>query len=136
PIWLAARFTEPNVLRLLLKYGADPKFIHHGEHMTEGRGGEPFQKRTDVTTPLMAALGMGGGGKPWVPIESVRRESLTLETVKLLLDLGVDVNVANTDGRTALDAARQLRYDSVIKLLTDKGAKAGTGGEAPRGRRN
>ena len=136
PLWLAARFSEPNVIRLLLKHGADAKFVHHGEHMVEGRGGEAFQKRTDVTTTLMASLGMGGGGNPWVPVERAQREPLTLETVKLLLDLGVDMNLANTDGRTALDAARQLRYDSVIKLLTDKGAKAGTGGTGGRGQRN
>ena len=85
----------------------------------------------------MAALGMGGGGNPWVPIERAQKEALTVESVKLLLDLGVDVNLANTDGRTALDAARQLRYEPVIKMLTDKGAKAGTGGTGGgRGQRN
>ena len=61
------------------------------------------------------------------------KEALMLEAVKLIVDSGVDVNAANSDGRTALDAARALRYDSVVQLLTEKGAKAGTG--AARGAR-
>jgi ankyrin repeat protein len=39
------------------------------------------------------------------------------------VDLGVDVNAADTGGRTALDAAKALRYDSVVKFLVEKGAK-------------
>ena len=29
PFWLAARFSEPDVMRLLVKHGADPLFVHH-----------------------------------------------------------------------------------------------------------
>src|SRR5439155_7724490 len=37
PFWLAARFTEPDIMRLLLNYGADPMFVHHAEyHREEG----------------------------------------------------------------------------------------------------
>src|SRR6185436_6189002 len=60
PFWLAARFTEPDIMRLLLKQGADPRFVHHGDRVVEGRG-VGFQHRIDVTTALMAAAGMGGG---------------------------------------------------------------------------
>jgi ankyrin repeat protein len=42
------------------------------------------------------------------------------------VELGVDVNAANTDGRTALDAAKSLRYDTVVKFLVEKGATPGT----------
>jgi hypothetical protein len=31
----------------------------------------------------------------------------------------------NTDGRTALDAAKALGFDSVLKFLTEQGAVAG-----------
>jgi hypothetical protein len=75
-------------MRLLLKHGADPKFVHHGDRMVEGRG-EAFQHRTDVTTALMAATGMGGG-RAWVPPARTAR-SLTLEAVTLAVELGVDV---------------------------------------------
>jgi ankyrin repeat protein len=122
PFWLAARFTEPGVMRLLVKHGADPLFVHHGEHVVEGKGGDGFQHRKDVTTALMAAVGMGGG-EAWIQPDRSERQALTLDAVKLAVELGVDVNAANTDGRTALDAAKALKYDTVVKFLVDNGAR-------------
>jgi len=52
-------------------------------------------------------------------------QALTLEAVQIAAELGADVNAVNTDGRTALDAAKALRYDSVVKFLVQKGAKSG-----------
>jgi ankyrin repeat protein len=121
PFWLAARFSEPGVMRLLVKHGANPRFVHHGRHAVEARGSSGYQHRTDVTTALMAATGMGGGD-PWVLPDRATRETLTLEAVTLAVELGVDVNAANTDGRTALDAAKALKYESVVKFLVEKGA--------------
>ena len=48
-----------------------------------------------------------------------------LEAVKLAVELGVDVNAANTDGRTALDAATSSRYETVVTFLVEKGARPG-----------
>jgi len=36
--------------------------------------------------------------------------------------LGVDVNAADTDGRTALDAARALKFERVASFLVEHGA--------------
>jgi ankyrin repeat protein len=124
PFWLAARFSEPGVMRLLVKRGADPSFVHHGDHVVEGRGGNGYEHRTETTTALMAATGMGGGSA-WVPLGRGEREALMLETVRLAAELGVDVNAANTNGRTALDAATALKYDSVVQFLSEKGARRG-----------
>ena len=121
PFWLAARFSQPGVMRLLVKHGADPLFVHHSDQVAD-RG---FQHRTEVTTALMAATGMGGGTTAWVQPAKGEREALTLEAVQLAAELGADVNAVNTDGRTALDAAKALRYDSVVKFLVQKGAKSG-----------
>ena len=129
PFWLAARFSEPGIMRLLVKHGADPLFVHHSERVVEGRG-EAFVHRKDATTALMAATGMGGG-RAWAQPAPGEREAVTLETVKLAVELGVDVNAAGTDGRTALDAARTLKYDTVVKFLLERGAKPGTGAAAP-----
>jgi len=120
PYWLAARFTQPGVMRLLVKHGADPLFVHHSDQVTD----KGFQHRTEVTTALMAATAMGGG-TAWVEAARGERESLTLEAVKLAIELGADVNTANTDGRTALDAARALGYGSVVQFLVRNGAKSG-----------
>jgi len=119
PFWLAARFSQPAVMRLLVKHGADPQVVHISNTVT----GEAFQPRSERTTAAMAALGMGGG-TPWVRPAGGETEALRLEAVQLAAELGVDLNVANSDGRTALDAAKALQYPTVVKYLTEKGAKA------------
>jgi len=124
PFWLAARFSEPRVMRLLVARGADPLFVHHADYSVEGRGGAAFSHRTEATTALMAATGMGGG-TAWVQPPRGEREALTLEAVKLAIEMGVDVNAVNTDGRTALDAAKALKYETVVAFLLEKGAKPG-----------
>jgi len=125
PFWLAARFGQPGVMRLLVKRGADPLFVHHGDYMVDGRNGvAAFEHRTHVTTALMAAAGIGGG-TPWVRPDRAEREALILEAVKLSAELGVDVNAADIDGRTALDSAKALKYDTVVEFLVDKGAVSG-----------
>ena len=119
PFWLAARFAQPGVMRLLLARGADPRVVHHVNYHTESA--EP---RTDSTTALMAATGLGGG-VAWVRPSRAEPEAQVLEAVTIALDRGVDVNAANTDGRTALDQARALKYLRVAQLLTDHGAHPG-----------
>ena len=120
PFWLASRFNQPDVMRLLLEKGANAKFVHHANYHIE----EPVQPRTQVTTAVMAAVGMGGG-VAWVQPNRLDREKLMLESVTVAVEQGVDVNAVNSDGRTALDAARALKFESVVKFLTDRGARAG-----------
>jgi ankyrin repeat protein len=120
PFWLAARFTEPGVMRLLVKHGADPLLVHHSDEVGANKG---FKHKTETATALMAAVGMGGGGTAWVQPAAGEREALTLEAVRMAADLGVDVNATNTDGRSALDAAKALKYTSVVKFLIEKGAR-------------
>jgi ankyrin repeat protein len=137
PFWLAARFLQPGVMDLLAKHGADTKFIHRSEKVTEARSGvvtaggkvEALVHRTDATTALMAAVGMGSG-TPWVQAERADKEKLTLEAVKIAVDAGVDVNATAPDGRTALDGAKSLRFDSVTNYLVSKGAITGAAKKA------
>ena len=119
PYWLAARFTQPAVMRLLAKHGADPKVVHVSNYVQ----GEGYQRRTERTTAIMAALGMGGGAA-WVPVERARRDALILESVKVAVELGADVNAAAADGRTALDSARAQKYTAVVAFLEERGAVA------------
>jgi ankyrin repeat protein len=117
PYWLAARFTQPAVMRLLAKHGADPKVIHVSNYVQ----GEGYQRRTEKTTAIMAALGMGGG-TAWIPIDRAQRDALILEAVKVAVEFGADVNAVTTDGRTALDSARAQKYDAVVAFLEGHGA--------------
>jgi ankyrin repeat protein len=135
PFWLAARFDEPDVMRILLKHGADPLFVHHAAWIGEQGFGQ--QERKETSTTLLAAVGIGGGNvSAWVLPERAEREGLALEAVKLAVEAGVDVNAKADDGRTALDGANGLKYPSVVSYLFEKGAKAGTGatGRGGRGR--
>jgi len=120
PFWLAARFDEPGVMRQLVAKGADPKFVLRNEYYVNDFN----DRRTQATTAVMAALGIGGG-RAWVRPNRAELEPLILESVKLAIELGVDVNAVNTDGRTALDAARISNLQSVVKFLVEHGATEG-----------
>jgi ankyrin repeat protein len=141
PFWLAARYLEPGVMRRLAEHGADPKVVFHVTWIASQGTGQA--ERTATSTALLAATGIGGdsgnrdssGAAAWVPAPRAEREALTLETVKLAVELGIDVNAMSNDGRTALDGARALKYDSVVQYLLEKGAKSGTGAPTPARRR-
>jgi ankyrin repeat protein len=120
PFWLAARFSEPAVMRLLLEHGADASVVHHGKYHSE----EPVAPRSHVTNAVMAAAGMGGG-VAWVQPPRQEREALMLEAVKIAVEQGIEVNAANTDGRTALDSARALKFERVEAFLVERGARPG-----------
>ena len=102
PFLRAAQSGDLTLMKLLLEHGADPSIPT--EH--------------DVT-PLMVAAGIG-----WV--EGVTYEwskAQTYEVVKLLLDLGADVNARDTlDGRVALMGAAHKGRPDVVQLLVDHGA--------------
>lgn len=110
--WLASRFADIPIMRVLIESGADP-----------------FAAPKDGTTALKAAMGFAPGltenrqfryGVP--PLDPDEEERLTLQAARLAVELGVDVNAANDAGDTALhDAARQ-GFNSVIQFLADKGA--------------
>ena len=120
PFWLAAHFHEPAIMRLLVKQGADPLFVLRNEYYVNDLN----DRRTQASTALMAALGIGGG-RAWVLPDRAQLEALVLESVKLAIELGVDVNAVNTDGRTALDIARASKIESFVSVLIAHGAKEG-----------
>jgi ankyrin repeat protein len=132
PYWLAARFGEPRLMELLLAHGADPRIVHRGEYVLESITGDGLASRANTTTALMAALEMGRGSA-WVAPDRGSAEARTMAAVRIALEAGVDVNVEDTDGRRALDAAMRLAYDGLPGLLAEHGALAGeTASAAPR----
>jgi ankyrin repeat protein len=102
PFLRAAQSGDLVLLKLLLEQGADPKI-----------------DTDDSVTPLMVASGIGwveGVTYEWSPQQ-------TLETVKMLLDLGAEVNAQDRiDGRTALMGAAHKGRNDVIELLVQHGA--------------
>ena len=105
PFIRAAQSSDLELLKLLLAHGADPMI-----------------KTDHDDTALTSASGMG-----WV--EGVTYEHSAKEnvdTVKFLLELGLDPNAANGDGRTSLMVAAAKGRTEVIQLLVDHGAKLDT----------
>jgi uncharacterized protein len=101
PLLRAALCGDLTVVRLLMAHGADP-----------------MMPTFDHTTPLMAASGVG-----WS--DGMLREyseDQSLELVKMLLDLGSDVNAANDQGITALHGAAYKGANRAVQLLVDRGA--------------
>jgi ankyrin repeat protein len=103
PFLLAAKSADVPLLRVLLECGADPSI-----------------KTNNNTTPLMVAAGVG----IWAPGENPGTHEEALAAVKLILDLGADVNAIDDNGDTALHGAVYRGGNIlVIQVLADKGAK-------------
>jgi len=98
----AAQSGDSELLALLLKHGADPKIAtNYGD------------------TALTAAGGIG-----WVEgVTYERSPDDNLKSVRMLLDLGLDPNAANVDGRTALMGAALKGRNDVVRLLVERGAR-------------
>ena len=121
PFWLAARFTQPGFMRLLAEHGADPLFVHE-VHYVASSGSYGAAGTDEATTTLMAAVGMGGSRRmrTFAAADPAELEFLTLEAVRLVVELGVDVNTTDLEGRTAADARS---YPSVREFLAAEAAR-------------
>ena len=101
PFLRAAQSGDVALMKLLLDRGADPRIATaHG------------------VTALEVASGIG-----WV--EGITFEwsaEQSLEAVRMCLDLGIDVNTADDEGRTALHGAAHKGRTDVIQFLVARGA--------------
>jgi ankyrin repeat protein len=127
PFWLAARLNhQTRIMKLLADHGADPRFVHRVEHWVSNGGYELSRNNEGPTTSLMAALGMGGRvsfGEDGPDAGPAARQAPMLEAVKLAVQLGVDVNAANTNGDTALHFAATRGYETILTFLAANGAR-------------
>ncbi len=107
PFWLAARFSEPRIMRRLADAGADPHFVHRAEYVASA-GTFGATGTVEQTTTLMATVGMGGSRRmrAFLPMEDpLELEAKALEAVRIAVELGVDVGVVDLEGGTATDRA-------------------------------
>jgi ankyrin repeat protein len=118
PYLLAAKFLEADIMRALAAGGADTRL-----------------PMNDGATPLLAAAGMGivapaqderrGTNRRGLAIidgGTVEPESQVVEAVSAALTLGSDINGTNPAGETAVHIASAQGYDSVVKLIVERGA--------------
>jgi ankyrin repeat protein len=115
PFWLAARLSQPAVMRLLADHGADPHFVHHVVYVGAA-GSFGAEQKEEATTTLMAAVGMGGvRGLAYIEPNPSDVPGLALEAAKLAVELGVDPNAVDLEGRTALEGSR---YEAISEFLS------------------
>lgn len=112
PFWLAADYGDAASMRLLIDAHADPLIA-----------------TKDKTTPLMAAAGVDfiegqdRYGRRWFRDTTMPLQLAALETVKLALELGNDINAANADGLTAMHGAAYMGSNLLVQYLFDHGAR-------------
>ena len=101
PFIRAAQSGDTALMKLLLEFKADPKIAtNFGD------------------TALTAAGGVG-----WVPgVTYERSVKENVEALRMILDLGLDPNAANQDGRTALMGAAMKGRNDAVLLLVERGA--------------
>ena len=73
----------------------------------------------DDCTPLLAAAGVGALGDG---DEAAGTEDEALEAVRLLLELGADVNAVDDNGETAMHGAAYQSRSKLVQLLAERGA--------------
>ena len=103
--FLASKVTDVEAMRVLLDAGADP-----------------LMPTADGTTPLMAAAGVAiyNPGEDGGSLEG--QEDEVLDAVRMLVELGNDVNASNYRGETALHGAAFRGASNVVAYLVEQGA--------------
>jgi ankyrin repeat protein len=101
PFIRAAQSSDTVLMQLLLKYKADPQAT-----------------TVNADNALTASGGIG-----WVEGVTYERSAKeNFEAMRMLLDLGLDPNHANNEGRTALMGAAMKGRNDVVQMLVDRGA--------------
>ena len=121
PFFLAASARNVAALRLLAAAGADSKLGITETTFLNASNGHRLQMVAG-STPLMAAAG-SGRYKANYPQFTEAEEANALEAMRLILELGADVNGANEWGQNALHTAAYLGADKLIRFLVEKGAR-------------
>ena len=105
PFIRAAQSSDTVLMKLLLEHGADPKAA-----------------TSNGDNAMTASSGIG-----WVEgVTYERSKQENFEAMKMLLDLGIDANYANSEGRTSLMGAAMKGRPDVIQLLVDRGGTLDT----------
>ena len=107
PLWAAAWFREPRLVRLLAAHGADPRATAGGE--------------TAVMAAIRGRYSRGRFGIVRPPAEVEERHAAG--AVAAAIDAGTDVNSRRENGDTALHMAVSQRQHAVIAVLAERGAQ-------------
>lgn len=103
PLLRASKAGDVEVVKLLLKAGADPK----------------LSTRALINAPMAAA---GLGAREEDNTGRGKTEAEAIETIDLCLKAGADVNAVDSRGEALIHGAAQWGYDKLIQYLAEHGA--------------
>ena len=118
-LWLAARYGEPRILEILADHGASP-------YIMPASGMSPLQAAMGVTRNA-AENRRNQVDAP--EIDQADLEQITLDIVRRIIEMGIDVNLADVQGNTALHDAVRLGFTSVVEVLASNGANLAAANE-------
>jgi ankyrin repeat protein len=99
PFLLAARASDVPLMKVLIELGADVKLAN-----------------ADNCTPLLAAAGVGALGDG---DESAGTDEEAFAAVKLLLEIGADINAVDDNGETVMHGAAYQSRFNLVPLLAE-----------------
>jgi ankyrin repeat protein len=126
PFWRAAYALDVDAMRLLVKYGADPNIptmsfgnVRRANDMT---GLAPTPPGGPHVPPFHAASGVGYGTSRVAQQHRHVPDGWMPAAKYFLEELGVDVNIRDADGFTALHHAAARGDNAMIQYLVSRGA--------------
>ena len=112
-LWLAAKYGELEMVRLLAKRGASAHVVpYSGESSLQAAMGSPRISQENRRNRV---------GAPFT--DQDQEEADTLEMARLLRELGVDMSAANDQGNTALHDAVRRGFKTLVVYLAEQGAE-------------
>jgi ankyrin repeat protein len=113
PFWLAAKFSEITIMRLLVSSGADPM-------LTSNDGSTPLMAAAIGADDRLGDAPPNGQHRPRA--DPAKEDRDTSAAVALALKFGNDINAANQAGSTALHLAARRRLVAVVQQMAEAGA--------------
>ncbi len=128
PYWLASWFHDADIMRDLVEAGADPRLttLERWRTVFERAGGVGPPHIAGGFIPPLVAAARGPASRGRFFNTALRdpgaEERDTLAAVEAAIAFGADTNAADLRGDTAMHAAAQRNFNTIVRFLAEHGA--------------